>query len=497
VTGDLTRIPGRVASRAAAVAAGLAPAAAALAAQWLLHVAVPGAPFAPYSVGEWIIRHAPGGLATTAIEVLGRWALRLLAAITIGAALALGVALRRRPPAVIGATAVAASLGASLLDPSHPSIDEAVLAGVMAGTAAALAAMGTHSGGAGRFDPGRRRLISGLLGGLAMLALGGSALWRILQTAGPGGVAAAHPLGIHPDPSFDRIAGLSPLVTPRQDHYVVDIDLVAPSVAASGWRLRIDGHVQQPLTLSLDELLAMPTVERLACMSCISNPVGGTLVGDSTWTGVPLAELLRRAGVSVGASTLVASGADGYFETIPLDVAMLPLVLVVVAMDGEFLPREHGFPARLLVPGRYGFKSVKWLQTLSAVSGSPQGYWVERGWDPSGVIRTESRFDVPTDHGRVAVRFTAAGVAWAGDRGISGVEVSADDGLTWNHAILEPVVDPLAWRRWRVPLTLQPGVHALFVRAIDGTGAVQSAAYLPPHPSGASGYHRIVVSVDG
>jgi Oxidoreductase molybdopterin binding domain/Mo-co oxidoreductase dimerisation domain len=186
--------------------------------------------------------------------------------------------------------------------------------------------------------------------------------------------------------------------------------------------------------------------------------------------------------------------ADGYFETIPVGTAMLPSVLVAAAMNGEVLPREHGYPARLLVPGRYGYKSVKWLEFLALVPSGARGYWVERGWDPQGVIRTESRFDTRGDHSRLPGQFTAAGVAWAGERGISLVEVSADDSHKWTRAELEPPADPLAWRRWRVPMSLPPGVHALTVRATDGTGALQPSAYLPPHPSGASGYHRIVIT---
>jgi len=447
-------------------------------------------------VGQWIIRHTPGGLATTAIDHLGRGALRLLAVITIGGALALGMVLRRVRPALLAAISFASTIAAAVLDPSDPPIRWAVAGGAVAAVAAALMATAlARPARSPGVDYGRRRLIAGLAAGIGTAALGGVALWRILRSVMPGRVEATRPITIHTDPGFDHIAGLSPLVTSRQDHYVVDIDLVDPVVAAEGWRLRIDGGVERPLAMSLDDLVAMPTVERLVCMSCISNPVGGPLVSDSTWTGVPLRDVLARARPSGAGTTLLARGADGYFETVPVDEGTLTLAVVAVAMDGEFLPREHGYPARLLIPGRYGYKSVKWLQSLSAVAGSQQGYWVQRGWDSAGVIRTESRFDVPGDHSQVPSRFTAAGVAWAGGRSISRVEVSADDGRTWTPAGLEPVVDPLAWRRWRLVMTLRPGVYALTVRAIDGTGVVQSASNLPPHPSGASGYHRIVVTV--
>jgi DMSO/TMAO reductase YedYZ molybdopterin-dependent catalytic subunit len=477
----------------------LIPTGAGVGAQWLLHIAMPRAPFAPFSVGEWIIRHTPGGLATMVIDVLGRWALRILAAVMIAGALFAGLALRRLRPVLLGATALAASLGAAALDPGRPPIEHSIAAALVAAGAATLAAaaIASEPRGVASVDLGRRRLLAGLVGGVGMLALGGGALWRALRAAVPARIMAARPLAVHPDPAFDHIRGLSPLVTPREDHYVVDVDLVDPVVSASGWRLAVDGEIGRALALSLDDLLDMPTVERLVCMSCISNPVGGRLVSDSTWTGVLVRDVLAGAGLSGGATSLGARGADGYFETVPLDAATLQFALVAIAMDGALLPREHGYPARLLVPGRYGYKSVKWLRSLSVVPGTARGYWVQRGWDPDGVIRTASRFDVPSDHAQVPARFMAAGVAWAGDRGISRVEVSSDDRRTWTQAELEPPGDPLAWRRWRLRMTLQPGVHALTVRAIDGTGAVQSATYLPPHPSGASGYHRVVVSVLG
>jgi hypothetical protein len=179
----------------------------------------------------------------------------------------------------------------------------------------------------------------------------------------------------------------------------------------------------------------------------------------------------------------------------PLDVARLPDALVVVATDGALLPREHGFPARLLIPGRYGFKSVKWLQELEVLATSPLGYWEERGWDAAGIIRTQSRFDVPLDHSQVRSPFLAAGVAWAGIRGIARVEVSTDDGRSWHATELEATADTPSWRRWKIALHLAPGVYPLTIRATDGAGRLQDALYRPPHPSGVCGYLRIAVTV--
>ncbi len=287
-----------------------------------------------------------------AIDVLGRWALRLLAALTIAGALFGGVVLRRVRPVFLGATALAASLGGAALDPGRPAIEHSLAAGLVAAGAATLAAgaIGSEPRGAASVNLGRRRFLAGLVAGVGMLALGGGALWRAFRAAVPARFEATRPLGVQTDPAFDRIGGLSPLVTPREDHYVVDVDLVDPIVAASGWRLTVEGQMGPALALSLGDLLDMPTVERLVCMSCISNPVGGALVSDSIWTGVPVRDVLGRAGLSGGAATLVARGADGYFETIPLDAATLPFTLVAVAMDGALLPREHGYPLDCLSP---------------------------------------------------------------------------------------------------------------------------------------------------
>lgn len=163
----------------------------------------------------------------------------------------------------------------------------------------------------------------------------------------------------------------------------------------------------------------MFTVEHLVNMSCISNTVGGPLVGNALWTGVSLTDLLDRAAPTTDARMLMARGEDGYYDIMPLDVAHQPDVLVAFGMDDQVLTSEHGFPARLLIPGRYGFKSVKWLQELEVLTTFPLGYWEQRGWDPDGIVRTESRFDAPADHSQVRSPFIAAGIAWAGTRGVS------------------------------------------------------------------------------
>jgi DMSO/TMAO reductase YedYZ molybdopterin-dependent catalytic subunit len=268
-----------------------------------------------------------------------------------------------------------------------------------------------------------------------------------------------------------------------------------PIVDEGSWRLRIGGAVRREVELSLADLRAMPTVERLAALACISNPLGGNLVGNSRWTGIPVGDLLRLAGPRPDAIFLEVRGADGYAETLPLAALDGDEALAAFAMNGVLLPRRHGSPARLRVASRYGIKNVKWLTELTVLDRAMRGYWGARGWDRGGIVRTQSRIDTPRHGELVGQGFTMAGVAWAGDRRITCVEVSTDDGTTWQEARLEQEADPLSWRRWRIDLRLRPGDHPLTVRAVDGRGDTQVPDRTPPHPSGATGWHRIVVTV--
>jgi hypothetical protein len=297
------------------------------------------------------------------------------------------------------------------------------------------------------------------------------------------------------DSNFLEVPGLSPRVTPRADHYLVDIDIEDPIVGEDGWRLQVTGRVQSPLSMSLLDLEATPTVERLFNLSCISNQVGGDLIGNALWTGVPLDHLLDLAAPLPDARSLLVRAVDGYAEAIALADIRGRDAIIAIAMDGETLPSSHGFPARLLFPGHYGMRNVKWVTDLVLLDHDEQGYWAQRGWDKDAVVRTESRFDVPGDGDSLTSPFVCAGIAWAGTRGVQGVEVSIDNGASWQPAQLEGVLAPLSWRRWRLSLELPQGKYALAVRATDGTGRPQDLESRPPHPSGASGYHRIGVTV--
>ena len=302
------------------------------------------------------------------------------------------------------------------------------------------------------------------------------------------------PASAHPD-----VAGLSPFSTPVADFYRVDIDLTLPQVAPADWTLRVHGMVDHPLELSFDDLLHRPLVELDHTLSCVSNQVGGPYVSTTRWLGASLPALLREAGVRSGSQQLVGRSTDGMTIGSPLDLVLDGrTALLAVGMDGEPLPVAHGFPCRSVVPGLYGYTSAtKWLTDLEVTTfAAYDPYWVHRGWDRTGTVKTASRIEVPAPLAQVpAGTVTVAGTAWATHRGISAVEVRVDGG-PWLEADLATAVSPDVWRQWTVNWTgAAPGLHTLEVRATDGTGAVQPQASAPPFPSGATGWHSIVVTV--
>ena len=480
---------------------GLWAAAAALIAQRLLHVAFLEAPFAPYSVAERVVRETPGPIVTWGIEQLGGYALGSTGYIAMAAALIVGMLLGNRPSWLLASLAALLTFVAALVDPVPPGAG-AVVASVAVAAVAAYAAAelvrSTLAPAPGRaFDPGRRRLVASVGLGVGLFLLGGTALIRSGRRTTPSSpVIADTPPLIPNDGGFARVAGLSPKVTARADHYTIDIALENPTIDADGWRLRITGLVRTPLALSLEDLRAMETTERLHNLSCISNKVGGDLIGNARWTGVSFDELLAQAGVLPEAVSVRARCADGYYEVIALEDIVGRDALIAIAMNGRLLPRDHGFPARMLFPNHYGMRNVKWVSELELIDSYPDGYWAERGWDKDAVVRTQSRVDVPGNGHSVRSPFACAGIAWAGTRGVERVEVSTDGGESWQTARLEGTLGPFSWQRWQTTIELPEGDHSITVRAVDGTGAVQDVRTSKPHPSGATGYHRIDVSVE-
>ncbi|MEV4132657.1 molybdopterin-dependent oxidoreductase [Dactylosporangium sp. NPDC049742] len=295
-----------------------------------------------------------------------------------------------------------------------------------------------------------------------------------------------------------NLPDLAPFVTPNKDFYLIDTTLVVPQVSPADWTLRIHGRVEKPLTLTFDELLKRPMIERYVTLACVSNDVGGGLIGNAKWQGVRIADLLDEVRPKAGADQVVSRSVDGWTAGTP--TALLRDgrdAMLAIAMNGEPLPIEHGFPVRMVVPGLYGYVSAtKWLAELELTSFADfDAYWINRGWAREGPIKTQSRIDTPRDGGRPgAGQVVIAGVAWAQHRGISKVEVRVDDG-PWQQAKLAAVPSIDTWRQWTLPWTATPGKHRLTVRATDNGGDTQTDAVAPPDPDGATGWHSVQVEV--
>ncbi|HCT75280.1 MAG TPA: molybdopterin-binding oxidoreductase [Micromonosporaceae bacterium] len=295
------------------------------------------------------------------------------------------------------------------------------------------------------------------------------------------------------------IAGLARYVTSNRDFYRIDTALVTPQVDPESWTLKIHGRVRNPFTLTFEQLLARPMVERYVTLACVSNEVGGDLISNARWLGVPVKEILAEADPEPGADQVVSRSVDGWTCGTPTAVLSDGRdALLAVGMNGEPLPVEHGFPVRMVTPGLYGYVSAcKWLTELELTSFADfDAYWIRRGWSAQGPIKTQSRIDVPRSNAKVpAGEVVVAGVAWAQHRGITVVEVSTDNGVSWRQAELAGTVSPDTWRQWMLRWQATPGRYTLMVRAADTTGMVQSEQRVPVVPDGAEGWHTITVTV--
>jgi DMSO/TMAO reductase YedYZ molybdopterin-dependent catalytic subunit len=307
------------------------------------------------------------------------------------------------------------------------------------------------------------------------------------------------PTSAAPAPPADPpVSGLSGYVTGNREFYRIDTALVTPQVDPSSWQLRVHGRVANPFTLTFEDLIKIPMVERYVTLACVSNEVGGDLIGNARWLGVPVAVLLDRAQPQAGADQVVSRSADGWTCGTPTQVLRDGRdALIAVGMNGEPLPIEHGFPARMVVPGLYGYVSAcKWITELELTGfGDFDAYWIKRGWAQQAPIKTQSRVDVPRNGATVgAGEVTVAGVAWAQHRGIDRVEVRVGGG-PWLPAEPAATVSVDTWRQWTYRWRAEPGRHTLSVRATDATGAVQSGDNVPVLPDGAEGFHTINVTV--
>ncbi|MDO4032939.1 molybdopterin-dependent oxidoreductase [Clavibacter michiganensis] len=310
---------------------------------------------------------------------------------------------------------------------------------------------------------------------------------------------AATPAAAIPATAELGVPGLAPFVTPATDFYRIDTALQVPSVDAASWKLRITGMVEQEVEITFAELLALPLEEHVTTLTCVSNEIGGNLIGNALWLGYPIRLLLERAKPTAGADMVLSTSQDGWTASTPLEALTDPdrASILAVGMNGEPLPQQHGFPVRMVVPGLYGYVSAtKWVTELKVTTFAEDvAYWSTRGWTERGPIKTGSRIDTPRSGARVdAGRTAIAGMAWAQHTGIEKVEVRVDEG-DWVEATLGDGVGADTWRQWSYAWDAASGSHSVEVRATDTTGATQTSDEAPPAPDGATGWHRITVGV--
>jgi DMSO/TMAO reductase YedYZ molybdopterin-dependent catalytic subunit len=292
-------------------------------------------------------------------------------------------------------------------------------------------------------------------------------------------------------------------ITPNDRFYVVTKNVIDPRVEKALWRLEVTGRVDRPHSYTFEELAALPSTTQETTLMCISNAVGGGLISNALWKGTPLPTLLSTARPQPGVVEVVFHAVDGYTDTIPFEKAMDPTTFVAYEMNGAPLPDRHGHPVRILVPGEYGEKNVKWVTQIELVDQEIKGFYEKQGWGPDFVIPTRSRFDFPNDHQSFKLPVVAAqpivvkGTAFAGDRGVARVEISFDNAKSWQAARLDYPGSRLSWALWSYDWRpAGPGDYRLVVRATDRTGAIQTAAERGSVPSGATGYHRIMVRIE-
>ncbi|HEY6608977.1 MAG TPA: molybdopterin-dependent oxidoreductase [Candidatus Limnocylindria bacterium] len=511
----ITNEPGRRdVTRGQGALAGVAAGAAALGVAELLAAILPGAMSPIIAVGDLVIALQPAGAKQLMVDLFGEADKLLLnlviAAVALTAAAIIGMVARNRPAAAqvgfgaFGLLAVGAGLREPLAEPIITLIISVAAVVVAIGTFQLLIglARGPRVPSAEMPDWERRRFLGTSLA-VVGVAAGAGLLGRFLVQNAVGAAQAVEippPLApaASPPPPLD-VAGITSLVTPNTEFYRIDTALLVPRADMETWRLRMTGLVDRPLELTYDELLAMPLFEQYVTIACVSNEVGGHLVGNALWRGVHLKELFERAGVQPEASQVVGRSIDGFTVGFPLAHALADdrEAMVAVAMNGEALPASHGFPARLIVPGLFGYVSAtKWLSEIELTTWEGfDAYWVPLGWSKEGPILTQSRIDTPRSGDRPAAGIVPiAGVAWAPDRGVRAVEIQVDDG-PWVEAEVSSPISDATWVQFVHRWDATPGDHRLQVRAIDGTGDVQTDQRTPPAPDGARGHHTVSVTV--
>jgi len=500
---------------ARAFLAGAVAAAAALGVSELLAGALSGASSLVASVGQVVIGLQPPGAKDFMVALFGtndKLAFELFI-VGVGTVIGGGLGLLARQRFVIGALGFAAfgviGFLAALGDPVGNPAMTVISATVAVGSGVWLLGWLLPAAGdreIARMPNWSRRTFLIRAGGVGVGAIAVGIVGRGLverQRSAPVGSGPDVPPASDVVPTLGpgtdlspTVAGLTPIVMPNDRFYRIDTALLTPIVDTDGWQLRIHGLVDRETTLTWDELIGMPMFEQYVTIACVSNEVGGDLVGNAKWTGVRLREVLALAGVQASATQLVGRSVDGWTAGMPtawvMDESREPMI--ALKMNDEPLPPSHGYPARLIVPGLYGYVSAtKWLTELELTTLEGfDGYWVPLGWAKEAPILTQSRIDTP--RGRVSAgTVPVAGIAWAPDRGVSRVEVAIDS--LWHDARLSSPISDSTWVQWVYDWPATTGQHVIAVRATDGSGEVQTELRSPPAPGGARGWHTVSVEV--
>jgi DMSO/TMAO reductase YedYZ molybdopterin-dependent catalytic subunit len=506
-----------------------------------------GFPFVPFDIFDWMSRTLPGGLIAFVIRTMVMVIAFLQGIFPIGDTSTVAK-LAEQTIAIIQLVGGGAVFGMILAWIANTKPRSLVFAGIIGGlvlltvTLAIEAALGLGGGGLWlailfvAWGWGLARLIERVSAapeqrtpeqlsrkqfltvsgaGLTAAALGAWGVSRLFgeqapPSAGNGGAQPVSPndpfggsltSGPAASPSPDELAARSAAVqgtrselTANEDFYRIDINTRAPDVDGAAWRLRVTGLVDRPLELTLDEIRAMPSQTQILTMQCISNNIGGDLTSSSRWTGVRFKDLLDQAGIQPSAAGAYITSTDGFYEYVVMEDIMDERTLLVYNMNGVPLPEEHGFPLRIYIPDRYGMKQPKWIENIELIDGERRGYWVERGWSKEARPQTVSVVDTVAVDPETGMAITG-GIAWAGGRGISRVEVQVDS-AGWNEAeLIAPPLSPLNWMLWRYEWPHEAGRHTVEVRTYDTNGLIQDPERRSTRPNGATGIHSVTVNL--
>ena len=484
-------------------------------------VAVVMAPSASplFAAGSLVIDASPLWLKTLVIGLFGTAdkvvIIVCVALLVAGVGALAGVLECSRPPwgralvalvGVVGMLAAVTRAGAgvvSVLPSAAAVVVGIVLLAVLTRQSGAVA---SASGGRNQGMARRTFLVtSGLTAGVGIL----TAVTGRITASGIQAAEAARRVFTLPAPAVSAppiptgatlgIPGIAPLVTSNRDFYRIDTALLVPSIDPASWSLKVTGMVDHDVTITFDELLALPLEERYTTLACVSNEVGGGLIGNALWLGYPIRHLLAEAGPKPGADMVLSRSSDGFTAGTPLEALTDDRnAILAVAMNGAPLPPEHGFPVRMVVPGLFGYVSAtKWVTELTLTRfADDAAYWTQHGWSARGPVKLSSRIDTPRGFSSVSPgRVMVAGVAWSQHVGVSRVEVQVDDG-SWEDAELAEAISADTWVQWSYSWDASPGRHQVTVRATDANGRVQTAARADVVPDGATGRHSVLVDVD-